>query len=422
VIAWILHNMAAASLVILLLLALRGLVAARLGAGAAYALWLLPALRFLLPPLPFALPGTAEIMAPVILLLPEGGGAAASAASGGAFPWFASLVALWAGGALLFLAWQWRAYRAFLARLSLDSRSIGVHRGLPLIASGAVAGPLAVGLLDRRIVVPADFAQRYTEEERALALAHEHRHHARGDIWWNLLALLLLALNWFNPLAWLAFRAFRADQELACDAAVAAALEPRARAAYAGALVKSASRIGLVSACPLNHADQLKRRLKMMTSHRKSALRRAGGAGAFASLGAAALALGTPLFAQSAGADAPRQERRERVMVIETKGEGTSEVRAGGDRVVRIRRGPDGAVELPRGCADGDALANVDEQDGDRRTRILLCGPGEAGAGNRVEALERARARIAENQDLGAEHRARVLAALDRAIAEARAR
>ena len=33
----------------------------------------------------------------------------------------------------------------------------------------------------------------------------------------------MLALNWFNPVAWLAFRAFRADQELACDAAVAAA-------------------------------------------------------------------------------------------------------------------------------------------------------------------------------------------------------
>ena len=60
-------------------------------------------------------------------------------------------------GAAAFLAWQWLAYRRFLTELSLDSRSIGAHRGLPLIESAAVQGPVALGLLDRRIVVPADF-------------------------------------------------------------------------------------------------------------------------------------------------------------------------------------------------------------------------------------------------------------------------
>ena len=44
-----------------------------------------------------------------------------------------------------------------------------------------------------------------------------------------IVALLVLALNWFNPVAWVAFRAFRADQELACDAAVAAPRRPKPR-------------------------------------------------------------------------------------------------------------------------------------------------------------------------------------------------
>ena len=91
-------------------------------------------------------------------------------------------------------------------------------------------GPLALGVLDRRIVVPGRFLQRYNPGERRLALEHELVHHRRGDIWWNLAALLVLALNWFNPVAWLAFRAFRSDQELACDAAVARAAPIRRRA------------------------------------------------------------------------------------------------------------------------------------------------------------------------------------------------
>ena len=42
-----------------------------------------------------------------------------------------------------------------------------------------------------------------------------HRH---GDLWANAAALLLLAVQWFNPFAWRAIRAFRFDQEAACDA------------------------------------------------------------------------------------------------------------------------------------------------------------------------------------------------------------
>src|SRR5205814_402324 len=85
--------------------------------------------------------------------------------------------------------------RRFLTELSLSARAIGVHRGLPLVESAAVQGPVALGLLDRRIVVPADFETRYSVEERRLALDHESIHHRRGDIWWNHLGLLILALG-----------------------------------------------------------------------------------------------------------------------------------------------------------------------------------------------------------------------------------
>jgi beta-lactamase regulating signal transducer with metallopeptidase domain len=414
--SWLLGNVAAATLAMLVVLALRTPVARAFGAVWAYALWLLPLARLLLPPLPAAMP---ELPLPSLaLLIPAVGDQAASLPpQGGPGQWVPVLLALWAGGAAAFLIVQFLAYRGFLTRLSLASRSAGAWRGLPLIESDAVEGPIAVGLLDRRIVVPADFSTRYSEAERRLAAEHEYVHHRRGDIWWNLAALLVLALNWFNPVAWLSFLAFRADQELACDAAVAAGAGADDRHAYASALIKSASRPGLISACPLNHADQLKRRLRMMKHHRHSRLRSLGGAVALVVLAGAGLSLAAPGLAQpKAEGETQKQERR---IVIMEHGDG--EARAGGDHVIRMRRGPNGEVTLPENCRQGEPLANVDERTEGRRTRVMLCQTGGGDPATRLQRLQRARDRIAGDEELTGEHRERVLAALDRAIAQARA-
>src|SRR5690606_27588265 len=99
------------------------------------------------------------------------------------------------------------------------------------------AGPVVIGVLKPRIVVPADFARRFTVEERALVLAHERGHLARRDPMINAIAVLVRSLGWFNPLVHVAAAALRIDQELACDARVLA--KDRAPRCYAGAMLKS---------------------------------------------------------------------------------------------------------------------------------------------------------------------------------------
>jgi beta-lactamase regulating signal transducer with metallopeptidase domain len=416
-IAWVAGNMAAASIMMLIVLAIRTPVARAFGAGWAYALWLLPLARLLLPPLPSLAP---ELPVPTLAyVLPAAGDVAAPLAAGGAGAhWGSLLLALWLGGAAVFLAVQFVAYRGFLARLSLASRSAGAFRGLPVVESEAVDGPIAVGLLDRRIVVPADFVLRYSETERRLAAEHEYVHHRRGDIWWNLAALAVLALNWFNPIAWIAFVAFRADQELACDAAVTARAAPGERADYAQALVKSASRPGLIAACPLNHADQLKRRLKMMKEHRTSRLRSFGGAAALVVLAGAGLAVAAPGMAHPHPDGDGEQER---IVIMERKaGEGGPD--GHGNRVMRFRRGPNGEPALPENCHGGENLVNVDEGTGDQRPRVFLCTMGAADPATRLQRLESIRRNMASNGEMTGEHRERVLAAIDRAIAELRER
>jgi beta-lactamase regulating signal transducer with metallopeptidase domain len=294
-IAWLLQTFAAVTALAVAVLLLRRPVARLFGAGWAYSLWLIPALRVALPPLGFVHPPIA-LPAAANFIPAAAGGTAPLPAIAGPGQWVPFLLATWAGGAVIFLMLQWLAHRDFLQRLAGSSRPARPPRysGILTFVSEAIDGPLALGLLRRLIVVPSDFSRRYSPGERRLAMEHEATHHRRGDIWWNMAAMLLLAANWFNPIAWLAYRAFRADQELACDAAVAAGASLAERCDYARALVKSAAGPGLIAACPLHTAGVLKQRLRMMRLHRTSRPRTAGGLAAVGALGLTAFALGSP--------------------------------------------------------------------------------------------------------------------------------
>jgi beta-lactamase regulating signal transducer with metallopeptidase domain len=295
VIGWLIQTFAAVTALAIAVLVLRRPVARLFGAGWAYSLWLIPALRAVLPPLglirpKFALPAVADFIPAAA------GGTAPLPAIAGPGQWVPFLLATWAGGAVIFLVLQWLAHRDFLRRLAGSSRPARPprYRGILTFVSEAIDGPLALGLLRRLIVVPSDFSRRYSPGERRLAMEHEATHHRRGDIWWNVAAMLLLAANWFNPIAWIAYRAFRTDQELACDAAVAASATAAERCDYARALVKSAAGPGLIAACPLHEGGDLKQRLRMMRLHRTSRPRTAGGLAAVGALGLTAFALGSP--------------------------------------------------------------------------------------------------------------------------------
>lgn len=424
--SWLAENLVWASATMLLVLLIRRPVALLLGAGPAYALWLLPAARLVMPPLP-AFGSPVPSLPPIETVISLEPSALTATAGAESIPWTTWLAAIWLAGAAAFLVWQWLCYRHFLTGLSLTSRSVGGHAGLPLIESSAVQGPLALGLLDRRIVVPADFAERYSPEQQRLALRHETIHHRRGDIWCNLAALLVLALSWFNPIAWIAFRAFREDQELACDAAVAAAEAPEIREDYARALIKSASRPGLISACPLNHVDQLKRRLRMMKDHRSSRLRMLGGAAAVTLLAGVSASFGSAGLAHPHPEGDGKQEHRERIIIMnQGKGDGTAAEGARHERSqeIVIRRGENGEVDVADACRDGERLVDSSQGEGNERTRVIMCTRGhgsEAGSATRLERLQRVRDRLAGMESLDGAARERALAAIDAEIARARA-
>src|SRR5262249_42795372 len=106
----------------------------------------------------------------------------------------------------------------------------------------------------------------YSVEEQQLVLAHERTHLRHFDPLINLAATILHSLLWFHPLAYLAMRCLRADQEMACDAAVMA-IHVKSRRSYAEALWKARLH-GVVSPDGCSWKSQstslLKRRFNML--------------------------------------------------------------------------------------------------------------------------------------------------------------
>lgn len=261
-------------ILVLLILIVRKPFARHFGPRLTYALWAVPALRLVLPPLPFADPIVVmpEPAAEMAVMVPVGLPVAAPASAEPLWS-LADLVpfafALWAAGMIAVLVTAMVSHQRFRREVlgeAVELEPIGTIR---LVMSDAVDGPVAFGLWQRYVAVPHDFFARYVAEERALAIDHELSHHRHGDLWANSAALVLLAAQWFNPFAWRAIRAFRFDQEAACDARVLTMTDCEERhertARYATAIVKAAVGPRLSLAAPMAVHDNLQERLTMLT-------------------------------------------------------------------------------------------------------------------------------------------------------------
>ncbi len=69
-----------------------------------------------------------------------------------------------------------------------------------------------------RIVVPVRLWNHLSHEERLAVLHHELCHLRRGDLWKAMCARVIVALHWFNPIAWFSVRKFDESAEWSCDA------------------------------------------------------------------------------------------------------------------------------------------------------------------------------------------------------------
>ncbi len=328
---WLSDTLLATSALLLLVLLIRTPVARYFGAGTAYFLWALPAARLFMPTL------TKEIRLPTtpadVGAIDGAADAALTAAvdtggyvaSGPAIDWTVAAVTLWLGGAVLLFIVQMYRYAAMREELLSDACDIDNIDGIRIIQTDRIPGPLAFGLFKRYVAVPREFTRTFSPRERELALAHELAHHRGGDLFANMAAFLFLCLMWFNPLAWMAWSAFRFDQEAACDARVVAGADASTRQSYGRALARTATEGLPAFAMALNNPKTIIQRLRRLMMNETSKGRRLSGKLAILAATAVALpmtATVVPVFAEDepatadANADKKVEARKHKVIIV----------------------------------------------------------------------------------------------------------
>lgn len=340
---WLFDSLLVTSLMLGIILVIRRPVAKTFGPGIAYLLWLLPALRLFVPSISVsAAPATVDsaqgvrdaVREAVLAGVPSSEAVVTETGHlvTPMLDWTALAITVWLGGAAIMFLVQMIRYASMRDELLAEAEDLGTIDGVTLVASDRVGGPLAFGLFHRYIAVPQDFAKAYPPAEQELAIAHEMAHHKSGDLFANLAAFIFLCLQWFNPLAWMSWSAFRFDQEAACDARVLAGKDSTARQAYGRALARTAFDGVPTFATALNSPKTILERLRRLTM--KDASKQRQSLGKAALLAAAAIVL--PLSAtfvpaalkaeDEQAADAPKAEKKVKIIRIHKDGDGNGQL------------------------------------------------------------------------------------------------
>lgn len=170
---------------------------------------------------------------------------------------------IWLAGAAAMLLWALVSWLRLRRRVAEAVRLEG-----NMFESERVASPFVLGLIRPRIYLPFGL----DEGAREQVLTHERAHIARGDHVIKPLGWLILAVYWYNPLAWLAYALFCRDIELACDERVIRRLPVSGRADYSQALLDLSRPHHGVGACPLAFGESaVKGRVKSVLTYKRPA-------------------------------------------------------------------------------------------------------------------------------------------------------
>lgn len=170
---------------------------------------------------------------------------AQSGKNGTGITWLELAGYVWAAGGISFAAFHLSAYFYYRRQIEKKGRTVRgdavlsqmpplleelhIKREIPVREYPGAVSPMIAGFFKPVLVLPPE---QYGEEELYFILKHELIHFKRRDVWFKLLLMLANALHWFNPFIWLMHREAIVDMELACDERVVQGKGYRIRKAY----------------------------------------------------------------------------------------------------------------------------------------------------------------------------------------------
>ena len=288
----------AGGVLILFIVLIRALAIHRLPKTTFLALWMIAALRLLLPfsiPLPFNIHIGLDIFSNVVQELPSGniastlpGDSPPSYDIGTAVPspateHISTFEILWLVGVLLLAIYfsisYFRSMRKF--RMSIPDNTpyiqnwLAAHqisRPLAVRSSDLISSPLTYGILRPVILLPKKL-DRNDPVALKYVLTHEYVHIRRFDAITKILFAAVLCIHWFNPLVWVMYVLANRDMELSCDAWVIRMLGEKNRSSYALMLIKMEERrSGMSALCSHLGKNAISERIEAIMKFKKTSI------------------------------------------------------------------------------------------------------------------------------------------------------
>ena len=245
------------SVLIAALLVLRRLLKGRINPCLQYALWLLVALRLLIP---FSIPSPTSVMntqpavvvqqaitqtaveiSPEIVVPQQPSQPMDTPAPEPIVPQAKAevdwLKVIWLGGCAVVGLYFAAANFAFYSKLKKQRKPLeNTGCSLPVYLAEDIPSPCLFGLLQPAVYITPQAAADPQVLEHVLT--HEYCHYRQHDHIWSLVRILCLTIHWFNPLVWAAALCSRTDCELSCDRLVVKTIGEEQKVSYGRTLVE----------------------------------------------------------------------------------------------------------------------------------------------------------------------------------------
>ena len=166
------------------------------------------------------------------------------------------------------LIWFAAVNIVFYKGLKRSRKRLEYDSPLKIYVCGKLESPCIFGIVKPSVYVTEEAAR----EKRALdfVVAHEVCHYYHGDIFWTVLRYVLLSVYWFDPLVWAAAVLSKRDCECACDEAVILKFGEDRRFEYGKAIVdlipeKRSGLPGIASTSMSSSGRVLRERIKFIS-------------------------------------------------------------------------------------------------------------------------------------------------------------
>ena len=155
--------------------------------------------------------------------------------------------------------------------LSDCEEKLNIKTRVELSCNPLIASPMLIGFFRPRIILPA---HEWEDKELSYIFVHELIHYKQRDMFYKWLIQIVVCVHWFNPFVYLLEKEVNKSCELSCDEKVISVLDDTARREYGDTLISflksnNLYKSSLASVTLTEGAEQLKERLGAIMKFRE---------------------------------------------------------------------------------------------------------------------------------------------------------